>query len=116
MKHDMKKIKLRKQRERLRKNFLPTLVLIVLLWTSLGALVYFTDPNTTGVIFIFFFLAFLALLFTSSTIFANTRRGLLTSLGLTLFIILRYFGVGNIINFLLILGLIIVSEIYLSKE
>jgi hypothetical protein len=47
---------------------------------------------------------------------ANTRRGLISSGSLTLFLILRYFGIGNLINFLLIFGLAIATEVYFSKN
>lgn len=102
----------RKKEVRLRKNFFPTLIITLLLWTAISGLVYFVEPDTLGAIPTFFILLFLALLLTFSTLFANSRRGIIATIGLTLFLILRYLGVGNILNFLLILGLGIVIEIY----
>jgi len=79
-------------------------------------LVYFIDPEATFALPGFFLLIFLSLLFTFSTIFASSRRGFLISAGFTLFLILRYFGVGNILNFLLISGLLITAEIYFGRR
>jgi len=100
----------------MRKNFLPTLIIVILLWSSIAFLIYFIDPFNTGVIPLFFLLFFLSSLFTLSLAFANTRRGLLTSLGLTFFLILRYLGIGNLLNFLLIFGLLITTELYLLSR
>lgn len=110
------KQKIRQENRKKRKNFLPTFLLTVLLWLSLFFLVSFVDPNTLGVIPLFFFLIFFAFLFSFATLLANSRRGLSISVFLTLFLILRYFGIGNILNFLLLLGLLITSEIYFLKN
>ncbi|OGM77241.1 hypothetical protein A2210_02715 [Candidatus Woesebacteria bacterium RIFOXYA1_FULL_40_18] len=106
----------RKEQALRRKNFFPTLILTVLLWAAAGALIYFVEPDTFGAISAFFMTIFFALLFTFSTILANTRRGLITALGLTIFLILRYLGVGNILNFLLIAGVVITAELYFSTR
>jgi len=108
--------KLRQKQIRERKNFFPTLAVTILLWIMLFGLVYFVEPDAFGASALFFVLVFLALLFTFSTVFANSRRGLLASSSLTLFLILRSLGVGHIINFLLIGGIAISIEIYFSKN
>ncbi len=106
----------RKEQALRRKNFFPTLILTILLWAAAGALIYFVEPDTFGAIPAFFMTIFFALLFTFSTLFANTRRGFLTALALTIFLILRYLGVGNILNFLLIAGLTIIIELYFLRR
>lgn len=111
-----KKSKLRQKKVKLRKNFFPTLILIILFWVLGGLIVYFVDPATSGIVPIFLLTIFLALLFTTSTVFANTRRGLITASALTFFLILSYLGIGNIINFLLILGIAITLELYLDNR
>lgn len=98
-----------------RKNFFPTLIITVLLWLSLGTLVYFVEPDTPGVVPLFFINAFFALLFSFSTLFENSRRGFIVSFTLVFFLILRYFGVGNIINFLLLVGVALSIELYFTK-
>jgi len=107
---------IRKERILRRKNFFPTLIIIILLWDLIAGFVYFIEPYTFGAVPLFFTLLFFAFLFTFSTIFANSRRGFITSLGLILFLFLRYLGIGNIINFLLILGLAISIEAYFYKN
>lgn len=107
--------KLHKKEVLKRKNFLPTLMVTLFLWLTLGGIVYFLEPDTFGILPLFFVLVFFALLFTFSIIFSHTRRGLLTAFGLILFLILRYFGIGNILNFLLIAGILVVVDIYLSR-
>ena len=111
----MKKKELRQKKVKFRKNFLPTLVLIILLWSIAAFIIYFVDPSAFGILPALLLVIFFALLFTASLLFANTRRGLIIASFLTLFIILRYLGVGNIINFLLILGVGITLELYFSK-
>lgn len=106
----------RKEQVLKRKNFLPTLLLTILFWFLLGALIYFVDPGTFGVVPLFFITFFVALLFTFSLIFANSRRGFLASLSLSLFSILMYLGVGNWLNLGLILAIAVCIEIYFSLK
>ena len=94
-----------------RKNFLPTLILITLLWSTLGLLVYFTDPQGLFVV-LFFTILFAALFFTASLVLGNSRRGLIVSVILTTFALFRLFGIGNILNFLLLVGLGVIMESY----
>lgn len=95
---------------------MPTFFIIVILWLSIFSLVYFVSPDTSGAIVLLFVLTFLALLFTFATLFINTRRGLLIALSLTLFIVLRYFGIGSLLNLFLILGIAGSIEFYLMKN
>jgi hypothetical protein len=101
-----------KQQVLKRRNFLPTLLVTVLLWLLLAGLIYFVDPGTFGAVPLFFVLFFAALLFTFSFLFGSTRRGLITSISLSLFSILAYLGVGNILNLLLIVAIAISIELY----
>lgn len=95
-----------------RKNFLPSLIVISILFTVLIGIVYFTDPANQIFIFLFFLCLFLFLFFLLSLILANTRRGFISSVCITIFIIFRFFGVGNAINAILIVSLGIIAEIY----
>jgi len=99
-----------------RKNFLPTLLVTILLWGLLAGLVYFIDPGIFGAVFLFFIILFVALLFTFSLIFANTRRGLIGSIAILFFSILAYLGVGNILNLLLIVAIAVSLELYLAQK
>lgn len=109
---------LQKRRKELskRKNFLPTLFLDLCLWIVLALFVLSTDPAQTGAQLIFFILFTIALFLLISMILAHTRRGLLVSLAITIFLILRSWGVGNVINALLLIGVVITFEIYFSRQ
>lgn len=111
----MKKKDIRQKQIKRRKNFFPTLILIFILWAAVASVVYFVNPFAFVAVPTFLLLVFLALLFTFATLFANTRRGLLIALGLALFLSLRYLGIGNILNFLLIAGVVIAFELYFSR-
>ena len=106
----------RQKEVKLRKNFFPTLLITVLLWILLGGLIYFVDPSSIGAVPAFFVLVFLALLFTFSILLANSLLGTVYSLGLTFFVVLRYFGIGNVLNFLLILGVFVVFTIIYFRK
>jgi hypothetical protein len=104
----------RKEQVLKRKNFLPTLLLTILFWVLTGLLIYFVDPKTFGAIPLLFTLVFITLLFTFSLLFASSRRGLIASISLTLFSLLLFLGVGNLLNLTLILAIGTCTEIYFS--
>lgn len=106
----------RRKKIRRRKNFFPTLIIIIISWFLVAAIVYFINPTTLGIIPLFFSIFFIALLFTFSTLLANSEKGLVIASIVTLFLLLSYLGVGNIINFLLLVGLGITTNLYLSKN
>ncbi|KKP47608.1 MAG: hypothetical protein UR39_C0003G0011 [Candidatus Woesebacteria bacterium GW2011_GWA1_33_30] len=95
-----------------RKNFLPSLVITTLLWVTLGFLVYFTDPQNQLFVVLFFINLFTTLFFTTALVLGNSRRGLIVSTILTVFSLFRLFGIGNILNFLLLAGLGVIIEFY----
>lgn len=106
----------RKKEKNKRKNFLPSLAATIVLWLTIACMFYFTDPFDFGRIPLLLVLVFTAILFTTSIIFANTRRGIITASTLTLFLILRYLGIGNILNLLLVLGLALAIEYYFHRS
>jgi hypothetical protein len=99
-----------------RKNFFPTLLVTVLLWSLTSCLVYFVDPATFGATPLLFILIFLDILFTFSLLFANSRRGLIGASGITLFLLLAYLGVGNILNLILIVAIAACTELYFAHK
>lgn len=111
-----KKKKLRQEKIKKRRNFFPALFVNALLWIFVALIVYFVDPIDNGAVQLFFAFVFLSFVFSFSLLFTHTRRGLIASTSVVLFLILRYFGVGNIINFFLLLGLAIAIETYFSKN
>ena len=99
-----------------RKNFFPLLIITLILWLLLGGVIYFVDPSTFGAVPLFFLIIFLTLFFTASIVFANSKRGLIITSFATFFIFLRFLGVGNLLNLVLLLGLVITIELYFSKK
>lgn len=95
-----------------RKNFLPGLLLTLSLWLSLAGMIYLTDPDVSWFVLLFFGILFFALLFTFSIILTGAKRGLIAATALIFFLVLRYFGVGNLLNGLLIAGVAIACLIY----
>jgi hypothetical protein len=99
-----------------RRNFLPALLATILLWALVAGIIYFIDPGIFGIVPLFFVILFAALLFTFSLIFTSTRRGLIGSISISLFLILGYLGVGNILNLLLIVAIAVSIELYLAQK
>lgn len=85
-------------------------------------MVYFVDPIMVRDLLIpnlylpFFLVLFFALFFTLAIIFINSRKGLLFALAIVLFLILRLFGLGNILNAILIFGLLIALNYYFTHH
>lgn len=102
----------RKQMILRRKNFLPSLIVTLLLLLSLCSIVYFTDPKYPLFIFLFFANLFTLTFFISSLILASSRVGLIISTCITVFLIFRFFDIGNILNAILLVGLGIIADIY----
>lgn len=106
----------RKQELKERKNYLPTLGIILILWLSLAWIFFFIDPNTPWAVPLFFFILLSAVSFTLSVLFGNTRRGILTGIFTTIILVLRMFGVDNLLNILLLAGGLIAFEVYFSRK
>jgi len=110
------RIEARQKKVKLRKNFLPTLFITILLWLLLAVFVNSVNPFSFGVVFLFLVLVFLALFFTFAFLFTSTKRAVVYSIAAIIFLVLRYFGIGNVLNLLIIIGLIITIEIYFFKK
>ncbi len=107
--------KQRQDKIRRRKNFFPMLLVILISWGGVISIIYFVEPYSLGAVIALFVTTFIALFFTSSVLFVNTRRALIASVGLILFMLLMYLGIGNILNLLLIGGVAISIDIYASR-
>lgn len=99
-----------------RKNFIATFLLTVFLWATWTIFFLLVPPEYFLTPLAFLLISFLAVLFTFALLFANTRRGLLVALGVTVFMILRYFEIGNYLNLLLLAGIFLSLEYYLSNK
>lgn len=99
-----------------RKNFLPTIILILVLWLTLGLMVFNIDPSLVKDIvipglYLPFWLIFLpASWLTLAMIFGNTKRAFIVTAGLTVLMILRIYNLGNILNLILVAGITIAID------
>ncbi len=86
---------------------IPNILISIPFWLSLLFIIYFIDPNTFGVVPFFLFIFFVAVFF--------TVKKLSITIALTLFLILKYFKMGNIINLLLLVAIVVAYEWYSKK-
>jgi len=106
----------RKEKIKRRKNFFASFLLIILLWLLMGLFVYFVNPDVFIAKIVFFVFLFATLVFTFSFAFTSTRRGVLAASTVTMFLILRLLGVGNVINLILLTGLVVCIDYYLTHS
>ena len=99
-----------------RKNFLPALILALIFWGLWGWLVYFFPPANNPLIFTFYLSLFLAVFLTSALVLANSKLGAVTATWSILFLIFRYFKIGNILNLSLLTIIFLLLGIYLFKS
>ncbi len=111
-----KAIHSRKEHITRRKNFTVSFLLLILLWVSIPLLIIFVDPSTPWSVPVFIGIVFVALTFTFSFLLINSRRGILIGSVCTIFLILRFYGLGSLINFALVAALAGVIEYYLYSS
>lgn len=105
---------------RRRNHYLPALILILVLWTLLALMLIFVEPELIqnilipGIYLPFFLLFFPAVFFPAALLWGNSRRGLLTAAGVSVFLLLRVFGLGNSLNLVLILGILVAVDRYFN--
>lgn len=103
-----------------RKNYWPTLILIGILWGLAALMIYWVEPELVknfilpGLYLPFFLIFFPASFFTLAIIWGNSRRGLLSALGLNIFLMLRVFNLGNSLNLVLLFGILIAVDRYFN--
>jgi len=111
-----RKLEAEKPKSRFPLRAIRSSLVAVFFWIALLFIFYFVDPNITGVIPFFIFLFALGVFFTTSIFVKNIRQKLLITFVASLFLILKYFKMGNIINLLLILGIALAYEWYSQKS
>lgn len=99
-----------------RKNYLPTIILIIVLWLLLGLMIYEVEPILVkdiivpGLYLPFWLIFFPATWLTLALIFGNTKRAFIATTGLTAMMILRIYNLGNILNLILVAGITIAID------
>ena len=94
------------------KNLVINIILIILLFLSLLFIIFFIDPSTFIIAPVFFTLFSLMFFLITKLFSKSKRRSLIISLSLTVFLTLRFLGIGSLINFILISGIAITTESY----
>ncbi len=112
-----------------RRNFLPTLIVNLLLWILLALVVFKLPPDQVqiltiygsrltihGNIILFFLVLTLSLTLTLALLLGNTRRGFFLTFFLDSLLFLKMFKFLNWINFLLLSAILLTLEFYFSRH
>lgn len=105
------KIKPAHDAQRSEKNYFIAFFLALLFWTGTIATTLWSIPSAITIV-IFFAILSLALAITFSILFGNTRRGLLITAVIIIFLLLRLIKLGNLLNLTLLIGSALSFELY----
>jgi hypothetical protein len=98
------------------------MAILVANWAAIAWIVFKVNPESLrdmifpNSYFPMIVLLFSGLFFLLSILFLSARRALRWSLGMVFFVTLRIHGLGNLLNGILILGILLVIEYYLSVQ
>lgn len=97
-----------------KKNYLVSFLITLFWWVAIATMVIFVDPVVMEPLNYLPFLGvlFLAVLFSASLLLADTIGGLVVAVGVVFWGLLRVWNISNWFNSLLILGIVMVIEIY----
>lgn len=109
---------------RQRKKYIPLLAISLVLFGVIDFIIFLINPLRNFQILsfefspipIFFLILFFGIFFFFSFLFLNKRRGLLTSLFITLSLLLRFLDFKNIFYTLLIFLILLLIELYFSTN
>ena len=88
------------------------------MWVLIVAMIVFVDPDVVrdliipGSYILMGSLLFFGFFLLTTIIFLSAKRGLIWTMGIMVFLYLRIFGLGTILNGALILGILLSKEIY----
>lgn len=91
-----------------------------LTWLGVGVIVVFVDPENVrdlilpGSYLLFTSVVSLAVFLLLTIIFLSVKRALWWSFGLLIFLYLRLYGLGSLLNGGLILGVLVCGELYVK--
>lgn len=95
---------------------MPALLVALFLWIVWAIIFLSVPPEGLLIPSLFLLVTFLAVFLSTALLFANTRRGVLAASGVVIFMILNFYGVGNYLNAILLMGLLLALEYYLSAN
>lgn len=110
------------RKKQVKKNYLFTFLIGLAFFTLTVLQVVFIDPELIKDLLIpNFYLSFfiplsLALFFILGALLKNSRRSLFVTLTIIIFLYLRIFGLGTILNLILLTAIIITIEYYLASK
>lgn len=102
-------------RGRLQKNYVWLVFFIVLFWVTTAFLIFSFEPEGR-IVWLALASLFMALFLSLSLLFLSARSGLWWSSGVVLFLYMRLWGFGGVVNFFLILGVLSSVEIYFRQR
>lgn len=105
----------RKQELKERKNYLPTVLIVLCLWLAVAIFILLVDPQISWAIPLFLLLIFAAVMLTFAIVFGNTRRGVLLAMGITIFLGLKILNMASPLNTILLIGALAAFEFYYSR-
>ena len=89
-----------------------TIITTLILWVAIFLMIVFIDPFTFGAIYFFYALVLVTILFTLTNFSQKVKQNLLIAAGITLFVVLRANGLGNILNLILLIGGVVAIEYF----
>lgn len=90
-------------------------ILGILTFLTILAFVYFVPPETEFAVPAFFVLLFVLIFAWGTALYNHTRRITLISIGVVGLLVLRYLGVGTILNSILLVMALALFEFYFTK-
>lgn len=96
------------------------LLITILVWATIGAVVFFADPENLADLIIpgsylpFGILLTVGVFLLLTIVFLSGKRALWWTAGIMIFIYLRLFGLGSWLNAVLILGVLVCGELYVK--
>jgi hypothetical protein len=99
-----------------KKNILIPAVLGVLAWVGVVATIFVLKPEGIATILFFFSLLFIAIYLSVVIPFSNKRRALLVASLVVSLLLVRYFHLDSIINFVLLVGIFATIEVYFISQ
>lgn len=110
------------KRTRQKKRYGLLVLLLVLNWLAVAWVVWKVDPESIKNFLIseiylpMLVLVFGALFFLFSVLVLSAKRALWWALGVSFFLLLRFIGLGSLLNGLLILGVLVTWDFYRTRS
>ena len=100
---------------RRRKNFLPTLVLTLILTVLVSYIILKIPPSSSAIVYCLLLMVYCLLFLIFSLLLGKTRWGFLFATGIIVFLFLRFLKIANLLTILLLISSLITLEIYFRR-